>query len=904
MDRLARLLAVASLLITGIVHAGAPGPADFKLDLRDGWAIRSSSEVTADGAALSTPGVDTEGWHRARVPTTVVAALVADGTYPDPFVGLNLRQIPGATYPVGDNLSNLPAPAGSPFAVPWWFRTEFTLPGDAGAGGADASATGRTLWLRLGGVNYRFDLWLNGRRIAEAAATGGAFRIHEFDVTAVARPGANALALAVAPPGPDDLAITFVDWNPLPPDRDMGLFRGVTLTSSGPVALRHPYVVATLNAPRYDRAELTVRVIARNATHAAVRGTLRGRIGAAAFAVPVALAADETREIAVSPQDAPALVFRSPKLWWPARYGTPALHDLDLAFELQGAAPDATRVVSDRVATHFGIREISAARDAAGHLVFRVNGRPMLIRGAGYTPDIMLRDDARQREAAIRYAKDLGLDALRLEGKLEDDAFFDLADRAGLLVIAGWCCCDHWEKWERWDDEDRRVAALSLRDQLLRLRGHASFAAWLNGSDGPPPAAVERASLRVLDEVGFAAPVLSSAADKGSEVTGPSGVKMRGPYEWVPPVYWYTDTTRGGAHGFATEVGPGPAPPPLESLRRFIPPDRLWPKNEVWTFHAGGGEFASLDVFDRALDARYGPSHGVEEYARKAQVAAYESHRAMFEAYGARKYAATGVIQWMLNSAWPSMIWHLYDASLRPGGAYFGAKKALEPLHVQYGYDDRSVVVVNGTLAAARRLTVSAEVYDLASRRRFRRAETVDVAADGVTTAFRLPEIADAGPTFFVDLRLADARGRVVSRNTYWLSATPDVPDWEASKWHYTPVRAYADFTGLERLPPATLTARVRLEPAGAGTSGRARVELANASASIAFFVHLAVRRGTDGEEILPVTWEDNDVTLLPGERRILMATYALGDAGTSKPDVTVDGWNVVPILAEPRLGR
>ena len=175
-------------------------------------------------------------------------------------------------------------------------------------------------------------------------------------------------------------------------------------------------------------------------------------------------------------------------------------------------------------------------------------------------------------------------------------------------------------------------------------------------------------------------------------------MKMRGPYEWVPPLYWYTDTKLGGPHGFATEIGPGPAPPPLESLKRFIPEDQLWPIGEAWNYHCGGGPFKTMDVFNAAMDARYGPSSGVAEYARKAQATAYESHRAMLESFGERKYTATGVIQWMQNNAWPGMIWHLYDFYLRPGGSYFGAKKAGEPLHVQYAYDDRSVVVVNSTL--------------------------------------------------------------------------------------------------------------------------------------------------------------------------------------------------------------
>ena len=543
-------------------------------------------------------------------------------------------------------------PDGSPFAVPWWYRAEFTLP---------AGAAGQTLWLRLEGVNFKFDAWLNGKKIADAAETAGAFRLHELDVTGAATPGVNALAVLVSAPKPTDLGITFVDWNPMPPDKVMGLYRPVTLVATGPVALRHPQVVTKLNSPANDRAELTVKVFATNATKTPVTGTLKGAAAGVAFQTDVALAAGETREIAIGPKDVAGLALANPKLWWPAQYGEPALHDVDLEIVVKGT-------VSDRQHARFGIREFAADLGPTG-LVYRVNGRRILIRGAGWTSEMMLRYSPERYAQEIAYVKDMGLNTIRLEGKLEAEPFFDIADREGILVMPGWCCCDHWERWKDWDAEDLPVATASLRDQILRLRGRPSVFTWLNGSDNPPPANVERAYLDIEKTLGFPNPVVSSATEKNAEASGASGVKMRGPYEWVPPLYWYTDTKLGGPHGFATEIGPGPAPPPLESLKRFIPADKLWPIGEVWTYHCGGGPFRNLDVFTKALDARYGPSTSVEDYARKAQAAAYESHRAMLEAFGERKYTATGVIQWMLNNAWPGMIWHLYDFYLRPGGS-------------------------------------------------------------------------------------------------------------------------------------------------------------------------------------------------------------------------------------------
>jgi len=865
----ARHAAVVLAVSCTALPAGAASSAEFPLELREGWAIQSSAKVTSGGEAVSRPGFATRSWHRATVPTTVVAALVADGTYSDPHYAMNLRTFPGTSYKVGTNFSNVPMPADSPFAVPWWYRTEFTLP---------AEAAGRTLWLRMGGVNFRFDTWLNGKKIADAGKTAGAFRVHELDVTGVAEPGANALAVLVSAPTPGDLAITFVDWNPLPPDKLMGLYRPVTLTASGPVALRHPQVVTRL-APGNERAELTVKVFATNASAAPFTGRLRGRAAGVAFQKDVTLPPGESREIVLAAADYPQLALANPKLWWPAQYGEPVLHELEL--ELVTGS-----VVSDRAHARFGIREFTSELLPSGR-VYKVNGRRILIRGAGWTSEMMLRYSPERFEQEIAYVKHMGLNTIRLEGKLEDEPFFDITDREGILVMPGWCCCDHWEKWKDWDAEDLPVAKASLRDQILRLRGRASVFTWLNGSDGPPPRPVEEAYLAVLKELGFPNPVVSSATEKKAELSGESGMKMRGPYEWVPPLYWYTDKKLGGPHGFASEIGPGPAPPPLESLKRFIPEDRLWPIGEVWSYHCGGGPFKNLDVFTKAMDARYGPSRDVAEYARKAQAAAYESHRAMLESFAERKYTATGVIQWMQNNAWPGLIWHLYDFYLRPGGSYFGAKKAGEPLHVQYAYDDRSVVVVNASLAAHKGLKATARVLDLKSKEHFARTEAVDVGADGSVKAFQIPELPALTPTWFLALSLDDASGQNLSRNVYWLSTRPDVLAWDKSEWYYTPVTKYADLTGLQQLAPADVKASVRFE------SGRARVALENPSQALAFFVHLAVRKGAAGEEVLPVLWDDNYVTLLPGEKREIAARYAPKDLGGATPVVTVEGWNV-----------
>jgi exo-1,4-beta-D-glucosaminidase len=568
---------------------------------------------------------------------------------------------------------------------------------------------------------------------------------------------------------------------------------------------------------------------------------------------------------------------------------------------------------SDAASVSFGIRRVAVRLTERGHALFEVNGRPLLVRGAGWASDVLLRHDPLRDAAQLDYVLDLGLNTVRFEGMIERDDFLARCDREGLLVIAGWCCCDHWEKWDAWKPEDYEVANESLRSQIRRLRNHASLIAFWYGSDFPPPPRVEEAYLDVLREERWPNAVSSSAADKPTPVTGPSGMKMAGPYDWVPPSYWLEDRERGGAFGFATEVSPGPAPPPLESLRRMLGPEHLWPPDDDWKLHAGLQEFHSLEIFTSALAARYGAPRDAADFAKKAQLACYEAERAMFEGYARNKYVATGVIQWMLCNGWPSLIWHLFDWYLRPGGGYYGAKKALGELHVQYSYDDRSVVVVNDGWRDHPGLELSAELRNLDLERRFAARAALDVGADGVVRALTLPEPAGLSPTHFLDLRLSDAAGSCVARNFYWLSTQPDVLDRETAIWFTTACSRHADFSALGDLAPATLRASFSVaapqragEPREAVASERlgarqdASITLENAGASLAFFVELRVTRGAGGDDVLPILWDDNYVTLLPGERRTLRASWPLSALAGARPALALSGWNLAPQILAP----
>ena len=862
-----------------IAFGAEPDPAPTStLSLNSNWQIQSSCDDKATGEQISSASFAAKGWHKTTVPNTVVGTLVDDKTYPDPTYSTNLKNLPGMNYSNASFFALQDMPEGSPFKCSWWWRTEFTVP---------AAAAGKHLALHFPGINYRANVWVNGKKIADAKDIAGTYRIFEFDVTKALKPGAaNAVALEIFAPQKNDLGITWVDWNPTPADKDMGIWKEVSLTMSGPVAVRHAFTTSKLDST-YKSAELLLSAELRNDSTKSVKGTLAVDVDGKQLKQEVELTDGETKTVRFAAANYPQLKLSNPKLWWPYTIGTPNLYTARFSFLVNGAISDSTSV-------KFGIREVMSELTDKGHRLFKINGRRILIRGAAWAPDMFLRPLSKKLDADLRYVKHMGLNTIRLEGRIDRDELFDKTDELGILVMPGWTCCDAWEKWDDWTDETRSIASASMKDQALRLRNHPSVYVWLYGSDNPPPAAIERMYLEILKTAEWPNPSVSSASEQPTPVTGSSGVKMTGPYEYVPPVYWYTDKEAGGAHGYNTETSPGPAIPTLESIKRFIPKDHLWPIDEVWNYHAGGERFTTVNVFNDGLTRRYGEPKSLEDYERKAQAMTYDGERAMFEAYGRNKYVSTGVIQWMLNNAWPSLIWHLYDYYLVPGGGYFGTKKAMEPLHVQYDYADHAVAVVNDTYEAHPGMKVVAKVYDLQGKELASHEEKVDVPADASVKAFDLPKAEGLTITFFAKLQMFDPAGKLVSDNFYWISAKEDTLNWRRRQdTVYTPQAEFGDLTGLEGLPPVVVTTRSTHEQTPA--SGRIKVNLKNDGKTVAFMTHLRLVN-EKGEDVVPVFWDDNYFTMLPGESREVSATYNVSGLGGKNPKLICDGWNVTGV--------
>ncbi len=850
-----------------------PAPSQGTMELTQGWAINSVDKVSADGAALSQAGYEVPGWYPVTLPSTVMAGLVANGVYKDINNDTNLKSVPDLT------------------TRKWWYRGEFTAP---------AAGSGQQYWLRFKGIAYRAQIWLNGTQLDPDAV--GTLVNHEYNVTGLIHPGAlNALALLVTPPTQEgkDLSFWYVDWNPKPPDMNAGIWGKVLLDTSGPVVLRDSYVKTILSLPETDSAYLTVYVDAANGSAGPVQGVLSGQISkpgypTVTFSREVRLNARERREFSFDPDTFKQLRIDKPALWWPIHMGSPELYDLQLSFTVDGQ-------LSYSASTRFGIRRISdyVTTSIYGNTYrgYQVNGQNVLIRGADYVWDMLLRTPSNVNRAHMLYVKDMGLNLIRFEGILGNEEIYDLADQYGILLMPGYVCCTYWAEYDSWTKEDAGIAAASLDSQMRLLRSHPSAMVWAYGSDELPPANVLAAFKSVASKLHWQNPTLDNlAAYNHSESSVP---KMNGPYVWEPPVYWYTDTKNGGAFGFTAEHG-GESVPPEESLRKFISAPNLWPIGDVYGYHAGADPFDNLNFYTPGIDKRYGTPRNISEYADRAQLLNYESERAQFEAFGANAHTlAQGTVYWMLNNAWPSVHWNLYDYYFKPGGGYFGTKKALEPVHILYDYATRDVKVFNATLADAPNLTASVKIYnipDLALK--YSNEVSMDFPANASTLAFNIPAVSGLTKTYFIRLQLRDSSNQPVSDNLYWYSTSPDTLG-EASDWYYTSVGSYADLSGLNSLKPNTGVTASATRTSSGGTE-TVTLTLNNPSATnVAFFLRPEVTAGSDGLEVLPVTYSDNYITLFPGESLTITAQYATADLGGQSPFLRVRGYNV-PVFNIP----
>ncbi len=924
------LIALVLLALAPLARPPVAGAATQTVGLR-GWQVQSSASAGNNGAAVSRPGFAAKGWLKVApddggAPGTEVEALVQNGRCPNVFFSTNLKRCFGYMKAIGAD--TIPR-----FAVPWWFRTTFT-----GVGGTVTPHAS----LIVNGVIGEADLWVNGHEVAGHSALQGAYTQYVYDVSRLVHSGANGLAFRLHPNDPNTMfTLDNVDWTQIPPDNNTGIQFPVLLHSSAALAISDVHVVQH-NAQHVTSSALTLRAQVTNTT-----GRMQSEVVAAQVTQPsgpririthpVTVPAHTTQTVSLTPAVFHFLNIRHPEVWWPYQMGPQPLYGLTMSIgNRQDSGPQ------DSQSETFGIRTITTRLVGPspiaphGSRQFLVNGTPILFRGGGWSENLFLHYSAADTANQIALIKNLGLNGIRTEGKEMPSDFYEQMDRAGILVDAGFQCCDAWQLPDNGKGvtaQDYRVLANSALAIGRELRNHPSILnfSWSDNNPTPRQAAVSIAAFKRAD---FQEPLIASAEYKSAEGLAPSGEK-EGPYDWVPPSYWYdtthyaaSDPTRtnvGGAWAFDSEAGEGATIPTLDSIDRFLSPfeqTQLWKAPDYNQYHLnyepdlpgpsnGGYSFGTLHDLDQAMTARYGPWSSLAQFDQEAQLQNYETQRAEFEAYvdhsSRAKAPSTGIVYWQLNKGWPTLLWDLYNNDYDQAGSYFGAQEANKPLHAIYAYGSGTVSVANLTGAAVSDVSVQSRVFSVAGKLLDdRTTPDVTVGSGRVQENVLRPAVPAAtkpgakAQTYFIELLLRRA-GQVVDRNVYWLSTQPDVVNWPKTIGQpQATMTSYANLTGLRSLAPATVSVTAHTA-AAAGGDDVTDVTITNTSATTApaFFIRADVRRGSAGvpaagdDEVLPALWSDNDTTLWPGESETLQVHYAAAALHSASPVITVSGQNV-----------
>ncbi|KAF3045939.1 hypothetical protein E8E12_008203 [Didymella heteroderae] len=866
------LLATASLVNLPIITAF-----DISTTTIASWKVASTKDVGINTAKLSAPDLNTSSWYTVGSKSTLMATLIENGIYNE------------ASLFFSDGLQDVDI---AQFQIPWLYRTEFEA-----LGNNDTFAQ-----LITNGISSRADIFLNRQYLG---GTTGAYAGSEIDITSKLQAGKNVLLVKVYPTDYNrDFALGFVDWNPYPPDNGTGIWRDVQIKKSGQITIGKPRVRTTLKGD----VDFTVNV--KNMGDTKVQGR-----------VQCAVMDPDGKEIGTprttfqtegGKSDLVALHLKvdSPKIWYPSQWGDQPLYSVQCT-ATNNSNSNVAAAYDQTLRTKFGIRTVTSHLNSQNDTAFSVNNQPFQVIGAGYTSDIFMRFDIEKLRAQFKYVLDMGLNTVRLEGKQEHPELYDLADEMGIMVLPGWECCDKWEAWtyneeksgEEWDDEDYETAAKSMAHEASMMQNHPSVLGFLVGSDYWPDNRATDLYVNTLRGYNWTTPIIASASQNGyPERLGNGGMKMTGPYDWVPPNYWYdtdngNDSHLGAAFGFGSELGAGVGTPEQGSLSKFLSAselDDLWQRPDKGLYHMSTNvsSFYTRSIYNEALSKRYGIPTSLDDYILKAQMADYEATRAQSEAYLSRWKAerpATGMIYWMLNNAWPSLHWNLFDYYLHPGGSYFGTKAALgNPETAVFDYHSQDVYYSSRALSATtselRRLSI--EIIDIAGNTIFQDLNKTyaNLTAEPNTSNLITHVSALDNITSVVLLRLtltSPEQSDPLSQNTYWLAPRTDVLDWANSTWYHTPVSSFSDFTALSSMDEAKIVVR------GKGKS----VQIENTSDVPAVFLRLNLVDQL-GRDVVPVLWETNYITLWPRE------SYDIAvDAGTAWDvndlRVMIDGSNV-----------
>ncbi|HUX43793.1 MAG TPA: discoidin domain-containing protein [Terracidiphilus sp.] len=818
--------------------AAAPQP-NGTLPLAGGaWRLQRASLVPADGAAISTPGFAAKDWRIATVPGTVLTSYLNDGAIPNPDFGDN-------QYAISDSF----------FCADFWYRNEFLAPA--------ARPAQQHYWLNFDGINWKAEVYLNGHSLGRI---DGGFTRGRFDVTALIHPGAlNAVAvriLANANPGstkdkagptlnggalgrdnPTYHASIGWDWISTIRGRDTGIWSNVSLTTSGSVTLQDPLVTTTLPLPDITHADVTLAATLANHSASPVSGVLQAHFGSVSVETPVTLAPSATQTVQFSPATQPNLHLTNPKLWWPVGYGDPNLYPVSFTFLVHGAVSDATSFQA-------GIRQFTYSEDG-DILKMWINGRRFIARGGNWGfPESMLRYRAREYETAMRYHRDEHFDMVRdWVGQTGDEAFYDAADRNGIVIWQ-----DFWlaNPWDGPNPDDNALFLANAKDYLLRIRNHASLGLFCGRNEGFPPPPIDAGLRQLVATLTPGSHYISSSAD------GP--VSGHGPYRVEPLPYYFQHAPE----KFHSEMG-SPNIPELDTLRRTMPESALWPQGSQWPLH----DFYPKNPFATAIDKQYGGASNIQQWDSLAQFVDYNAYRGMFEGQNKNRL---GLLIWMSHPAWPSLLWQTYDYFFDTDAGYYGAKKGAEPLHIQWNAATDAIEVVNDSAGNQSGLTAHAEVLNIDGSLKWDKSSTLDSHEDSTVSPFQMQFPAGLSRTHFIRLTLSKGK-QILSSNFYLRGLTQ------------------GDYAGIRSLPPAKIKIKTRSHRHG--DIWQFTTELRNVSSAPALMVRIRLVRKQAGDPILPALFSDNYIALMPGQRHIIHAQCNVADTRGQQPQVIVEGYNL-----------
>ena len=671
----------------GLLAQPAAAPASTKDEIRlsgGNWKVQRASEVTASGEEISKPSFSPENWIVATVPGTVLSSYKNIGAIPNPNYADNLMQI-----------------SESFFNSNFWYRDEFEVP--------EGFKQDR-LFLNFDGINWKANVYLNGNKIGRIE---GAFIRGVFDVTDRVVPGKNVVAVEIiknehigaikekcekntdfnggilGADNPTFHATIGWDWIPTVRGRNIGIWNDVFLTSTGKVTVADPLVTSVLPLPDTTSATLTAEVIVKNHDANTVNGTLEGKVGDITFQQLVSLAAGEEKTVVFDVKDFPQLKMENPRLWWPKGYGAPNLYDANFTFKVDDK-------VSDAKDFKVGIRQMTFNED--NHILsLFINGRRFIGRGGNWGfGESNLNYRGREYDIAVAYHADMNFTMMRnWVGMIGDEELYEACDRHGIMIWQ-----DFWlaNPWDGPDPDDDKMFLENSADYISRIRSHACIGIYCGRNEGFPPASIDKVLREQVKAIHPQLGYIPSSADLG--------VSGHGPYQMKSPSFYFANQS----HKLHSERGM-PNVPTFESLSRMMEPEHLWPQSDAWGQHdytlkgAQGGE-----SFNNIMEKRYGKPQSAEQFTKWAQWLNYDGYRAMYES---SQQDRLGLLIWMSHACWPSMVWCTYDYYFEPTAAYFGVKKACEPLHIQYNPVKKVAEVVNFAGGAKNGLVAKAQIFDM-----------------------------------------------------------------------------------------------------------------------------------------------------------------------------------------------